>query len=169
MGYAELIERVQSLPAEKQAEVVDFVEFLVQRNQIALCDRASARLRRDRRTCAWVRLGCSFSGAECTEQRQQYQGHFQHVPKISASGGAGRTSLWLGAAQIGNVSQGGSGCDDPADHVGRRRAAAHLHQRLALRDYARPGSVNTHLRKFEFVTHGEVWTWTSNRAGGALR
>lgn len=33
MGYAELIERVQSLPAEKQAEVVDFVEFLVQRNQ----------------------------------------------------------------------------------------------------------------------------------------
>lgn len=28
MGYAELIERLQSLPQEKQAEVFDFVEFL---------------------------------------------------------------------------------------------------------------------------------------------
>jgi len=32
MGYAELIQqRVQSLPADKQAEVYDFVEFMVQR------------------------------------------------------------------------------------------------------------------------------------------
>jgi len=28
MGYAELIERLQALPQEKQAEVFDFVEFL---------------------------------------------------------------------------------------------------------------------------------------------
>lgn len=28
MGYAELIERLQALPREKQAEVFDFVEFL---------------------------------------------------------------------------------------------------------------------------------------------
>jgi hypothetical protein len=28
MGYAELIERLQNLPQEKQAEVFDFVEFL---------------------------------------------------------------------------------------------------------------------------------------------
>lgn len=32
MGYAELIERLQSLPREKQAEVFDFVEFLVARS-----------------------------------------------------------------------------------------------------------------------------------------
>ncbi len=31
MGYAELIEKLQALPAEKQAEVVDFVEFLAAR------------------------------------------------------------------------------------------------------------------------------------------
>ena len=28
MGYAELIERLQALPRDKQAEVFDFVEFL---------------------------------------------------------------------------------------------------------------------------------------------
>ena len=28
MGYAELIERLQALPLDKQAEVFDFVEFL---------------------------------------------------------------------------------------------------------------------------------------------
>ena len=28
MGYAELIERLQNLPQEKQAEVIDFIEFL---------------------------------------------------------------------------------------------------------------------------------------------
>lgn len=33
MGYAELISRLQVLPEDKQAEVFDFVEFLVQRNQ----------------------------------------------------------------------------------------------------------------------------------------
>ena len=32
MGYAELIERLQTLPREKQAEVFDFVEFLVARS-----------------------------------------------------------------------------------------------------------------------------------------
>ncbi len=31
MGYAELIEKLQDLPAEKQAEVYDFVEFLADR------------------------------------------------------------------------------------------------------------------------------------------
>jgi len=31
MGYAELIERLQTLPHEKQAEVFDFVEFLAAR------------------------------------------------------------------------------------------------------------------------------------------
>jgi len=33
MGYAELISRLQVLPQAKQAEVFDFVEFLVERNQ----------------------------------------------------------------------------------------------------------------------------------------
>jgi len=33
MGYAELISSLQVLPTAKQAEVFDFVEFLVQRNQ----------------------------------------------------------------------------------------------------------------------------------------
>ncbi len=31
MGHAELIEKLQALPAEKQAEVFDFVEFLAVR------------------------------------------------------------------------------------------------------------------------------------------
>jgi hypothetical protein len=31
MGYAELIEKLQALPLEKQAEVFDFVEFLATR------------------------------------------------------------------------------------------------------------------------------------------
>ena len=31
MGYAELIERLQALPHDKQAEVFDFVEFLSHR------------------------------------------------------------------------------------------------------------------------------------------
>ena len=31
MGYAELIEKFQALPVEKQAEVFDFVEFLAVR------------------------------------------------------------------------------------------------------------------------------------------
>lgn len=34
MGYAELIERLQALPQDKQAEVFDFVEFLSQRRDI---------------------------------------------------------------------------------------------------------------------------------------
>ncbi len=32
MGYAELIERLQTLPQDKQAEVFDFVEFLSARS-----------------------------------------------------------------------------------------------------------------------------------------
>jgi len=36
MGYAELIERLQALPQDKQAEVFDLVEFLSQRNGSAL-------------------------------------------------------------------------------------------------------------------------------------
>ena len=32
MGYAELIELLRALPADKQAEVFDFVEFLAARN-----------------------------------------------------------------------------------------------------------------------------------------
>lgn len=31
MGYAELIEKLKALPADKQAEVFDFVEFLAAR------------------------------------------------------------------------------------------------------------------------------------------
>jgi hypothetical protein len=31
MGYTELIEKLQALPQDKQAEVFDFVEFLVAR------------------------------------------------------------------------------------------------------------------------------------------
>ena len=34
MSYAELIERLQTLPEAKQAEVFDFVEFLANRNQL---------------------------------------------------------------------------------------------------------------------------------------
>lgn len=34
MSYAELIEKLQTLPEAKQAEVFDFVEFLANRNQI---------------------------------------------------------------------------------------------------------------------------------------
>ena len=34
MGYADLISRMKVLPEAKQAEVFDFVEFLVQRNQV---------------------------------------------------------------------------------------------------------------------------------------
>lgn len=34
MGYADLIRRLQALPEAKQAEVFDFVEFLMQRNQV---------------------------------------------------------------------------------------------------------------------------------------
>jgi hypothetical protein len=33
MSYAELIERMQTLPEAKQAEVFDFVEFLAARNK----------------------------------------------------------------------------------------------------------------------------------------
>ncbi|MBI5901170.1 MAG: DUF2281 domain-containing protein [Rhodocyclales bacterium] len=35
MGYAELIERLQALPQDKQAEVFDFVEFLSLRSGVA--------------------------------------------------------------------------------------------------------------------------------------
>jgi hypothetical protein len=35
MGYAELIERLQTLPEAKRAEVFDFVEFLANRNPAA--------------------------------------------------------------------------------------------------------------------------------------
>ncbi|MDP2822322.1 MAG: hypothetical protein Q8O52_06545 [Sulfuritalea sp.] len=35
MGYAELIERLQALPQDKQAEVFDFVEFLSLRRDVA--------------------------------------------------------------------------------------------------------------------------------------
>lgn len=41
MGYAELIERLQSLPKEKQAEVFDFVEFLSARSGIMAEQRNS--------------------------------------------------------------------------------------------------------------------------------
>jgi hypothetical protein len=34
MGYAELIERLQALPQDKQAEVFDFVEFLARRSAL---------------------------------------------------------------------------------------------------------------------------------------
>lgn len=35
MGYADLIRHLQALPESKQAEVFDFVEFLLERNQAA--------------------------------------------------------------------------------------------------------------------------------------
>ena len=34
MGYAELIEKLHTLPEDKQAEVFDFVDFLANRNQV---------------------------------------------------------------------------------------------------------------------------------------
>ncbi len=34
MGYAELIHNLEQLPEDKQAEVFDFAEFLVQKNQV---------------------------------------------------------------------------------------------------------------------------------------
>ncbi len=36
MSYADLIQRLQTLPAAKQAEVFDFVEFLASRQDAAL-------------------------------------------------------------------------------------------------------------------------------------
>lgn len=33
MGFAELIQQIQTLPETKQAEVIDFVAFLAKRNQ----------------------------------------------------------------------------------------------------------------------------------------
>lgn len=36
MNHAKLIEKIQSLPIEKQAEVFDFVDFLASRSQGAL-------------------------------------------------------------------------------------------------------------------------------------
>lgn len=33
MGYAELIHTLEQLPEDKQAEVLDFAKFLVQKNQ----------------------------------------------------------------------------------------------------------------------------------------
>ena len=47
MGYADLISRLQALPEAKQAEVFDFVKFLVQRNQAA--PTQSTTLARNRR------------------------------------------------------------------------------------------------------------------------
>ncbi len=47
MGYAELIERLQALPQDKQAEVFDFVEFLSLRRDIAgglISRKASGRM-----------------------------------------------------------------------------------------------------------------------------
>ena len=41
MSYAELIERLQTLPEAKQAEVFDFVEFLANRNQAKLGEEHS--------------------------------------------------------------------------------------------------------------------------------
>lgn len=35
MSYAELIEKLQSLPADKQFEVIDFVDFLASRTKHA--------------------------------------------------------------------------------------------------------------------------------------
>jgi len=35
MGYAELIERLQALPQDKQAEVFDFIEFLSARSGVS--------------------------------------------------------------------------------------------------------------------------------------
>lgn len=35
MGYAELIETIQNLPQDKQAEVFDFVEFLAAKSRAA--------------------------------------------------------------------------------------------------------------------------------------
>lgn len=46
MGYAELIERLQALPQDKQAEVFDFVEFLAVRES---------------RTAAGERLGMALA------------------------------------------------------------------------------------------------------------
>jgi hypothetical protein len=50
MGFAELIERLQTLPEAKRAEVFDFVEFLAKRNpvepkfEITLADTPLAEL-----------------------------------------------------------------------------------------------------------------------------
>jgi protein-disulfide isomerase len=53
MGYAELIERLQALPPDKQVEVFDFVDFLASRNsspdsqaarQAAWCDEEFSQM-----------------------------------------------------------------------------------------------------------------------------
>lgn len=37
MGYAELIEAIQSLPQDKRAEVFDFVEFFAEKSGVESC------------------------------------------------------------------------------------------------------------------------------------
>ena len=41
IGYAELIEKMQNLPSEKQSEVLDFVEFLASRNSPPVAEESA--------------------------------------------------------------------------------------------------------------------------------
>jgi len=42
MGFAELIEKLRTLPEDKRAEVFDFVEFLAGRSEASVVDGKSA-------------------------------------------------------------------------------------------------------------------------------
>jgi len=54
MSYAELIERLQSLPAAQQAEVFDFVEFLASRQAAAQAVAAPATTLGQSRLAMWL-------------------------------------------------------------------------------------------------------------------
>jgi hypothetical protein len=54
MNHAELIRRLQTLPATQQAEVYDFVEFLASRQAAAPVDAAGAGTLGQSRLAAWL-------------------------------------------------------------------------------------------------------------------
>ena len=54
MSHAELIRRLQSLPAAQQAEVVDFVEFLASRQAAAQRDAAAPATLSQSPLAAWL-------------------------------------------------------------------------------------------------------------------
>jgi len=48
-----LLEKIRSLPSEKLGEVIDFVDFLLERNQNKLSDRAATKLSEEAFAKVW--------------------------------------------------------------------------------------------------------------------
>ena len=48
-----LLEKIRSLPSEKIGEVVDFVDFLLERNQNKVSDRAATKLSEEAFAKVW--------------------------------------------------------------------------------------------------------------------